>query len=261
MFPVENVRNRWFVGDFPVIISSHTYARCANKSCPFSVLLSPNVVGGSMSFVVERVVFPQHCHAMDGTKRTVVKDFVLQEIKLVEQGRDQDGSLKKKHEEWQHQAQREGRKLKEELAEKEKAVNFAVAHPDVTGREIEDASKNAMTREAIDMARKRKMEKRNDYPLEIIIASKKHHLLKNDGQEILIFGDDMAVQRLASTKVIHADGTFTCVLQGYAQLYILHATVENNVSLPVLFCLVKGKTNKRTRSSLGWLRSSPTTKA
>ena len=183
MFPVETVRNRWFVGDFPVIISSHTYARCANKSCPFTVLLSPNGVGGSMSFVMERVVFPQHCHAMDGTKRTVVKDFVLQEIKLVEQGRDQDGSLKKKHEEWQHQAQREGRKLKEELAEKEKAVNFAVAHPDVTGREVDDASKQAMPREAIDMARKRKMEKEDDYTLEKIIASKNIIFSKTTGKK------------------------------------------------------------------------------
>ena len=91
------------------------------------------------------------------------------------------------------------------------------------------------------MARKRKFEKDEDYSLENIIKHKKHHLFKNEEQKILVFGDDKAIQRLAVTSVIHADGTFTCVLPGYSQLYIFHATVENNVSLPVLFCLVKGK--------------------
>ena len=92
------------------------------------------------------------------------------------------------------------------------------------------------------------MEEQDESTLEKIIASKKHHLLKNDRQDILIFGDDMAVRRLATTHVIHADGTFKCILPDYAQLDILHATVENNVSLP-LFCLVKGK-NKDTYEKL-----------
>ena len=66
-------------------------------------------------------------------------------------------------------------------------------------------------------------------------------MLENDEQDILIFGDDLAVRRLATTHVIHADGTFTRILAGYSQLYIFNATVENNLSVPVLFCLVKGK--------------------
>ena len=41
--------------------------------------------------------------------------------------------------------------------------------------------------------------------------------------------------------MIHADGTFRCILPHYSQLYIFHATVENNVSLPVSFCLLKRK--------------------
>ena len=98
-----------------------------------------------------------------------------------------------------------------------------------------------MTRSAIDMARKRRMEQDDDYSRDNIIRFKKHHLLHNDGKDILIFGDDKAIQRLVATRVIHADGTFTCVLPGYSQLYILHATVDNNVSVPVLFCLLKRK--------------------
>ena len=46
---------------------------------------------------------------------------------------------------------------------------------------------------------------------------------------------------MTETDFIFADGTFKCVLDGYSQLYVFHAMVENNVSLPMLFCLVKGK--------------------
>ena len=63
--------------------------------------------------------------------------------------------------------------------------------------------------------------------------------------KILIFGDDMAVTRLASARVIHGDGTFKCIIPGFLQLFIFRATVENNLSVPVLFCLVKGK-NEQT---------------
>ena len=108
-----------------------------------------------------------------------------------------------------------------------------------------------MSRYAIDMARMRKMENDGNYTLEGIIASKRHHLLHNDDQNILIFGDDKAIQRLAATNTIHADGTFSCVLPGFAQLYIFHATVENNVSLPVLFCLVKGRDEQTYTKLLG----------
>ena len=72
----------------------------------------------------------------------------------------------------------------------------------------------------------------------------KHHLLKRDGDDVVIFGLKSAVMTMASTKLIHADGTFKCVLPGFSQLYIFHAVVENNVSLPMLFCLVKGKTRE-----------------
>ena len=43
----------------------------------------------------------------------------------------------------------------------------------------------------------------------------------------------------------NGDGTFKCVVAGFSQLNIFHATVENILSLPVLFCLVKGK-NEQT---------------
>ena len=46
---------------------------------------------------------------------------------------------------------------------------------------------------------------------------------------------------LSKTNFLLADGTFTCVLDGHGKLYIFHAVVENNVSLPMLYCLLHGK--------------------
>ena len=72
--------------------------------------------------------------------------------------------------------------MKEELIKQEAAIEVACALPKATGREIALASKHAMTPRAVNMARKRKTEKRDDFSLEKII-SKKHHLLINNGQK------------------------------------------------------------------------------
>ena len=49
-----------------------------------------------------------------------------------------------------------------------------------------------MTPEAIDVARKRKMESADDCTLENI-THKKHHLFKDYEGKTLVFGDDLAV--------------------------------------------------------------------
>ena len=86
------------------------------------------------------------------------------------------------------------------------------------------------------------MKKQDDVTnLADLIQTRTHHLLKNDGDEILIFGLKSAVGIMATTTMILADGTFKCVLPDYFQLYILHAVVQNNVSFPMFYCLLKGK--------------------
>ena len=144
-------------------------------------------------------------------------------MKRVQEGLDSDGSLTAKHASWQKRALEEGQILKKSLLEEEFAINFACDNLNMSGKDVEKECKFKMTRSAIDMARKRKIEKEGDYTLESIIASKKHHLLHNDDQNVLIFGDDKAVQRLAVTNTIHADGTFSCIIPGFfAALHFPH---------------------------------------
>ena len=209
------------------------------------------IVDGRETFAFDREVFSQHCHAFEKNKRHQTKDVVEFEMRLIAFKKDENDILLNKHKAWQKQAALDGKELKDKLIKQQAAIDYACEHPMETGKQAEKASKHAMDRRAINMARKRKMEKEDDYSLDKIIESKKHHLLKNDGKDFLIFGDDKAVERLAASNVIHADGTFKCVLGGFSQLYILHATVENNVSLPALFCLVKAKNQQTYVKLLG----------
>ena len=89
---------------------------------------------------------------------------------------------------------------------------------------------------------RREKEKRGDLAtIEDIIGTRSHHLLGNDGMDILVFGQSNAVPYLSLTALIQADGTFKCVVPPYKQLYVFHGVLHNNVSFPLLYCLVKGK--------------------
>ena len=74
-----------------------------------------------------------------------------------------------------------------------------------------------------------------------IVKHKSHHLLGNDGQDILVFGLASAIVFLSNTTLIQGDGTFTCVVHPFTQLSIFHALLKNGVSYPLLYCLVNGK--------------------
>ena len=68
-----------------------------------------------------------------------------------------------------------------------------------------------------------------------------HHPLGHDEKDILVFGTSAALHCLSVTPIIQCDGTFTCVVFPFTQLYIFHAVLGNRVTYPMLFCLVRGK--------------------
>ena len=75
-----------------------------------------------------------------------------------------------------------------------------------------------------------------------MIEQKTHHVLGNDGQDIIVFGQKSSLGLLSTTPLIQGDGTFTCVVLPYTQLYVFHTLLKNGVSYPVLYCLMRGKT-------------------
>ena len=94
-----------------------------------------------------------------------------------------------------------------------------------------------------------------------MILQKSHHVLGNDGHDIVVFGQTSAIPFLANTTLIQGDGTFTCLIHPFTQLYIFHALLKNGVSYPLLYCLVKGKTRPSTSASFDWLTRSHSSEA
>ena len=191
---------------------------------------------------VDRLVVPVHCHERKQSSRKENKRLILTELDVIAGGGDHAGALALKHVQWNANATREGATVKSALIDRLATVSYACDHPQLSGNEIRTNTGCVMSRQAINNARTHRQLASNEIKtVSDLIASKSHHLLADDGEDVLIFGMERAIEYLASTSVIFADGTFKCVLSGYAQLYIIHAIVENDVSLPMLFCLLRRK--------------------
>ena len=124
-------------------VSSNNYFNCAVSSCPFCVLLRPVFVSGVKKYEFVKFVCSQHCHEPNGKSRKENRAMVKEEIKMIRDGQDVGGLLKKKHEKWQEDAIKAGHERKEKLMEEEKAINHACEHPDKTGKQVEKSSKTS----------------------------------------------------------------------------------------------------------------------
>ena len=71
-----------------------------------------------------------------------------------------------------------------------------------------------------------------------------HHLLANEAKDVLVFGDKATFPYVSTAPLILAYGTFNCVFPWYTQLDIFHLVVANNLAVPALLFLVKGKTKE-----------------
>ena len=140
-------------------------------TCPFSVRLRRTEPGRNNSFVFDEYIFRYHCYALPN-ERAINKDIIQYEMDLIKERKNRDGNLQRRRDEWQEQALGDAIQFKRELLEKETAVTYAVDHPMMSDREVEIECGFKMSREAIDMARKRKMQSDDDYTLENIITQK-----------------------------------------------------------------------------------------
>ena len=78
-----------------------------------------------------------------------------------------------------------------------------------------------------NMRRAAKDEVRETTNITELIQTREHHLLGNDGHVILVFGTSAALHYMSVTPIIQCDGTFTCVVLPFTQLYIFVAVREN----------------------------------
>ena len=118
---------------------------------------------------------------------------------------------------------------------------YALLHPEKSAKEVHEASKVEMHYRSICKMRMAAEKEIGDATnLKELLKNGGHHLLGDEEQDILVFGTTAALHYLSVTPIIQCDGTFTCVVLQFTQLYIFHAVLANGVTYPMLYCLVKG---------------------
>ena len=230
----QQIHGHWFFEHFYGHISTKGYFHCAIKSCPFSLKVRFILLDGKKTpSTVEKVAFPFHCHEFPTRSKRANREMIDEERKLIECGQDVGGLLEAKHDKWQEKAKEDGKEFMRDIVDRETTVEYACQRPHLSGRKVEQHSNGKMTRYAIDMARLRQMKQRGDVvTLDELNTIGKHHLLKREGDEVIIFGLKSAVMRMAATKMILSDGTFKCVLPGFVQLYIFIALSKTTSPFP-----------------------------
>ena len=78
---------------------------------------------------------------------------------MIARGKDFGDIHLNKYKEWQEKATLYGKELKEKPVKEEAAIDSTCDRQMATGMQVQKASENAMHRPAINMERKRKMEK------------------------------------------------------------------------------------------------------
>ena len=149
--------------------------------------------------------------------------------------------------EWLAMAQETSQTERDRLIDYEAVKIYALNHPKKTASEVLESCKVEMDVSTIcKMRREANEEIGRAANLKKLIQNGGHHLLVHDEKnKILVFGTSAALHYLSVTPIIQCDGTFTCLVLPFTQLYIFHAVLGNGVTYPMLYCLVKGKKQKR----------------
>ena len=110
--------------------------------------------GTKVPIAVEYLVCRLHCHERTAFSKAENKDFVMNELELIKEGKD-DGSLQEKHARWQRNAVENGGGVTEDMVDHEAVKRYACQRPQVSGREIAEMSGQQISPEAVDMVRMR----------------------------------------------------------------------------------------------------------
>ena len=149
---------------------------------------------------------------------------------------------------WLQRALAESSFERKRLQDIEKVKIYSMKHLEKGATQIKtDSGVDLSSRSICNMRRAAKKKVGIPTAIKDVVETGKHHLLCNDGNDILVFGTSSAFAIMSSSPMIHGDGTFTCTITPFSQLYIFHAVVANDTTCPMLYCLLKGKRNRFTR--------------
>ena len=244
-FKVEYIGNHLFVNGYFGRLS-HNYFRCYDPRCPFSVLMDVEMVSNkSVAVSCRSVVVSAHCHGEPGKTAAEIRNTLLRQLKYIHEHPNDEMAVRllNQHLVWNEIARQYSKEVKVRLIDIETLKIYNFEHPGMSAKEILDRCGVAMNpRSLCNIIVREKLKRGISVDIKNMIEKKTHHVLGNDGQDIIVFGLKSSLKFLATTPLIQGDGTFTCVVLPYTQLYVFHALLKNGVSYPVLYCLVRGKT-------------------
>ena len=243
---VEYVSTHLFVAGFWGFLTSDNYFHCFCKQCPYSLLMSVEIVSGRRVAVSLRsVVVPVHFHEQTSSSKSELKKMVMKQLRFISQKPmdPQSITLRQTHAFWNRCARRFSKDFRNYLIDIEAVKLYALEHPEKSAQQInQDCGLSLNPRSICNILLREKNRRGLTTNLRQMIERNTHHLLGNDGEDILVFGQLSSIHFLSTTPLIQADGTFTCVVKPFTQLYVFHGLLNNGVSFPLLYCLVRGKT-------------------
>ena len=243
--PIEYVSGHLFVFGFWGFLSSCNYFKCNTASCPFSLRMEVKVVDSqrvAVSCLAE--VVPVHCHDCPSRPKRETKREILRLLKFIKQHPADRVSeqFKEQHSFWNGVAKRQSKLFKNYLIDLAALKVYCIHHPGKSAKQLKIDCGLSMSQRAIcNLVRRERQKNGQTTDIREMLLHKTHHVLGNDAEDIIVFGQTSSVQLLSQTSLIQGDGTFTCIVHPFTQLYVFHALLANGVSLPLLYCLVKGK--------------------
>ena len=187
------------------------------------------VSGKKVAVSVVSSIVPVHCHQMGQTK-AVNRKRVPNELRFIrENPNDQQSKLfKLQHASWGRSARTHSKEYKKYLIDIEAVKIYALEHPGKSAKSIkEDCCLTLSPQSICNIIHREKVRKGLPKNLAEIVEQRTHHVLGSDGDGIVVFGLSSSFHLLSSTRLIQGDGTFTCVVNPFTQLYILHGLLQN----------------------------------
>ena len=189
--------------------------------------------------------FEHHYHEDDGKSMTQARREIRETLsRLADCPRSKEHvDFSDKLDVWLQRALAESSFERKRLQDIEKVKIYSMKHLEKGATQIKiDSGVDLSSRSICNMRRAAKKKVGIPTAIKDVVETGKHHLLCNDGNDILVFGTSSAFAIMSSSPMIHGDGTFTCTITPFSQLYIFHAVVANDTACPMLYCLLKGKT-------------------
>ena len=246
---IEHVSNHLFVGGFWGFLY-HSYFFCCVKKCPFSLAMEVGEVSGKrVATACHAAVFRIHFRLKTDKHKAQIRKEISEQLKFIQENptHPKSAQLKRQHAAWNREARRSSKSKRKRLLDIEALKDYAILHPEKSAKQLNEACGLSLNPRSFCNIVLGEKEKRGiAVDLNNIISKGQRHFLGNGDKDIVVFGLRSSIHLLSNTSLIQGDGTFTCGVHPFTQLYIF--MLSRRTAFPTLSSIVssEAKTKKCT---------------